>query len=264
MTEATPPCVEVDTHSNGVVELVLSRPEALNALSLGMLDDLRDAVESVRRDRPRVVVLSSACERAFSVGADLKERSSMSAAELLAARPQMVAGYRCLLGVDCPVVAAIHGYCLGGGLELALTCDVLVCERDSILGFPEVTIGIIPGGGGTQLVARRAGWGTSADLLFSGRRISGAEAAALGVIDRLVDEDATGAALDFAGSVARNSPAATRAAKRALTGGWNLPLHEALDIEDKAFREVLSGPDREEGLRAFRDKNEPHWPSALD
>jgi len=246
----------------GVVEMYLDRSDALNALSLAMLRDLREVVREVRESRPQLVVLTSACERAFSVGADLRERGAMSAQQVLDVLPEMLSGYRSILSLECPVIGAIHGFCLGGGFELALTCDLLVCARSAALGLPEVTLGLIPGGGGTQLLARRVGWGPAADLVLTGRRISGAEAGAIGVVDRVVDGDARGAALELARSMEGSSPAALAIAKRALRRGWGLPLNEALAIDQEEFAEAVTGPDRLEGIRAFVERRSPDWPSA--
>jgi enoyl-CoA hydratase/carnithine racemase len=185
----------------------------------------------------------------------------MSAQQLLDLRPDMQSGYRSLLDVECPVIGAVHGFCLGGGFELALTCDLLVCSGSATLGLPEVTLGLIPGGGGTQLLARRVGWGPAADLVLTGRRITGAEAGAIGVVDRVVD-NARDSALELARSMERSSPAALVAAKRALRRGWGLPLDAGLAIEDEEFSQVLAGADRLEGIRAFAEKRPPNWPSA--
>jgi enoyl-CoA hydratase/carnithine racemase len=247
---------------DGVYEVILDRPAALNALSMPMLRALRDVVHEVRQSSPLVVVLSSSCERAFSVGADLKERSAMSAGQVLAGRPEMLAGYRSLLEVECPVIGAVQGFCLGGGFELALTCDLIVCSRSATLGLPEVTLGLIPGGGGTQLLGRRVGWGPAADLVLTGRRVSGVEAGAIGAVDRVVGGDPREAALELARIMASSSPAALTIAKRALRRGWGLPLEEALAIEEQEFVEAVTGPDRAEGLRAFTENRSPHWPSA--
>jgi enoyl-CoA hydratase/carnithine racemase len=160
------------------------------------------------------------------------------------------------------VIAAVHGFCLGGGFELALTCDLIVCARSATLGLPEVTLGLIPGGGGTQLLGRRVGWGPAADLVLTGRRVSGVEAGAIGVVDRVVDGDPREAALELARLMERSSPAALAIAKRALGRGWGLPLSESLAVEEDEFVEALMGPDRLEGMRAFAEKRAPHWPSA--
>ena len=250
----------VSVRHGGVAEVILDRPDALNALSMPMLRTLGDVVRDVRQSQPQVLVLSSACARAFSVGADLKERGAMPAQQLLELRSEMLSGYRSLLDVECPVIGAVHGFCLGGGLELALTCDLLVCSGSATLGLPEVTLGLIPGGGGTQLLARRVGWGPATDLVLTGRRITGAEAGAMGVVDRVVD-NARETALQLAHSMERSSPAALVAAKRALRRGWGLPLDAALAIEDEEFCQVVTGADRVEGLRAYAEKRLPNWPS---
>jgi enoyl-CoA hydratase/carnithine racemase len=255
------PLVRVVHHADGVLEVVLDRPDALNALSMAMLQSFGHAVEQVRRAPCAVLVVSSACERAFSVGADVKERGAMSPEDIAVARPEMLRAYRSLDRVEQPVIGAVHGFALGGGLELALGCDILVCEADAILGLPEVTLGIIPGAGGTQLLARRAGWGVACDLIFTGRRISGSEAQALRVVDRVVSAPARESGLDLARQIALSSPSAIRLAKRALVRGVRRGLADALAHEDEAFHQALFDADRAEGVAAHRERRRPQWPS---
>lgn len=141
-----------------VAELVLDRAEAHNALSTAMARDVAAATAALAADGDlRAVVVSSASDKAFCVGADLKERNSFSDADLLAQRPHFRAAFGGILDLPVPTVAAVHGFALGGGLELALSCDLLVCDETAVLGLPEVTVGVIPGGGGTQLLVRRVG-----------------------------------------------------------------------------------------------------------
>ncbi|MBF4163283.1 enoyl-CoA hydratase/isomerase family protein [Nocardioides acrostichi] len=252
--------VRVTEVDDGVAEVTLDRPEALNALSLPMLDALADAVAQARRTRARVLVLTSSSTRAFCVGADLKERGALTAQQFEAARPAMIAAYRSFLRADIPVVAAVSGYCLGGGFELALGADFIVCDDTAVFGLPEVRVGIIPGGGGTQLLSRRTGWGPAAELVMTGRRVDAHQALALGVVDRLVD-DAREGAWTLARELTAGAPTALAAAKRAMVEGWGRPLELALDIEDQHFAGLLTGEDRLEGARAFAEKRAPVWPS---
>jgi enoyl-CoA hydratase/carnithine racemase/AcrR family transcriptional regulator len=246
-----------------VTEVLLDRPEAMNALSSAMALELTATCREVGgRPDVRAVVVSSSHERAFCVGADLKERARMSDAELIAQRPLIRGAFDAVRQIDVPVIAAVAGYALGGGLELALSCDLIVADETAQLGLPETAVGLVPGGGGTQLLTRRAGPGVAADLILTARRVSGQEALRLGVVDRLVRPGkAAGTALEVAHSVAKNSPVAVRAAKRALRLGAGVDLASGLEIEDTAWRTAATAPDRAEGIRAFVEKREPEWPS---
>jgi enoyl-CoA hydratase/carnithine racemase len=214
-----------------------------------------------RDDSVRAVVVTSASEKAFCVGADLKERNSFSDADLMAQRPHFRAAFTGILDLPVPAIAAVHGFALGGGLELALSCDLVVADATAVLGLPEVTVGVIPGGGGTQLLTRRLGSSRAADLVFTGRRVEAAEAERLGLVDRLVPagEDRT-AALALAGTIAANSPVGVRNAKQALRRGADVDLPTGLDVEDGAWRATAFSGDRAEGVAAFNEKRKPVWP----
>jgi enoyl-CoA hydratase/carnithine racemase/AcrR family transcriptional regulator len=254
--------VRLVTHGR-VAEVILDRPEALNALSSTMVTQVAAACNELG-NRPDIhaVVISSSNGRAFCVGADLKERARFSDAEMAAQRPLIRAAFDAVRALDAPVVAAVAGYALGGGLELALSCDLIVADETAEMGLPETAVGLVPGGGGTQLLTRRVGPGTAADIIFTARRVSAREAETLGLVDRVVERGAAPAtALELAHSVARNSPVAVRAAKRALRLGAGVDLASALDIEDAAWRTAASSPDRAEGIKAFVEKRPPDWPS---
>src|SRR3954454_5530572 len=170
-----------------VAEVVLARADSLNAISTALARELVDVTRQLAADADcRAVVLSASGDRAFCVGADLKERNAMTDEELLAQRVVFRAAFGGVLSLPQPVVAAVHGFALGGGCELALSCDVVVADETATLGLPEVSIGLVPGGGGTQLALRRLGPGRAADVVLTGRRIAAAEAYDLGLVDRLV------------------------------------------------------------------------------
>ncbi|MEE1939328.1 enoyl-CoA hydratase-related protein [Streptomyces sp. TRM 70361] len=250
---------ETDTH---VAELVLDRPAAMNAVSTELARRLGEACAALAADRGvRAVVLSSTHERAFCVGADLKERNSFTDADLARQRPYARAAYTGVLQLPVPVVAAVHGYALGGGFELALACDLIVADPTAVVGLPEVSVGVIPGGGGTQLLPRRVGAARAAELIFTARRVAADEARELGLVDHLVAEGRDRAeALELARRIAANSPVGLRAAKRALRTGWGLDLHAGLEVEDAAWRSVAFSGDRAEGVAAFNERRAPRWP----
>jgi enoyl-CoA hydratase/carnithine racemase len=247
---------------SGVAEIVLDRPEAMNALSTAMARSLADVCQRVAADAAtRAVVLSGAGERAFCVGADLKERNAMTDEDLYRQRPVFRAAFGGVLALPQPVVAAVHGFALGGGCEFALSCDLIVAEETAVFGLPETTVGLVPGGGGTQLALRRLGTGRAADLILTGRRIDAAEAYRIGLADRLVPAGtARENAIRLAGLIAGNSPVAVKAAKKAIRHGTGTGLAAGLDIEDAAWRTAAFSGDRREGIAAFNEKREPRWP----
>jgi enoyl-CoA hydratase/carnithine racemase len=254
--------VEYEASGGLVAELVMDRPQAMNAVSTRQAVDIAAACASLAAEPGlRAVVLSSACEKAFCVGADLKERNSFTDADLLAQRPVIQRMFGSVLALPMPVVAAVHSYALGGGFELALSCDLIVADETAVFGLPEVTVGLVPGGGGTQLLARRIGSSRAADLIFTGRRVPAEEAARLGFADRVVPAgEARKAALELAARIAANSPVGVRNAKRALRRGADIDLAAGLDIEDSAWRATAFSPDRREGIAAFNEKRPPAWP----
>jgi enoyl-CoA hydratase/carnithine racemase len=245
-----------------VAELVLDRPEALNAISTAQAEAIAGATAELAADRGvRAVVLSSAVAKAFCVGADLKERNAFTDDELGRQRPIARSAYGGVLELTVPVIAAVHGYALGGGCELALACDLIVADETALFGLPEVSVGVIPGGGGTQLLARRIGWGRAADLVFTARRVDAEEAYRLGLADRLVPAGAARkTALELAATIAGHSPVGVRNAKQAMRIGLDLPLAAGLEVEDARWRATAFSGDRREGVAAFNEKRSPKWP----
>jgi enoyl-CoA hydratase/carnithine racemase len=244
-----------------VTEIRLNRASAGNALSTGLAEELAAAAGAVRDTAARAVVLSSAAPGAFCVGADLKERDRLTDADFMAQRLVFRRTFAAVLQLPVPVVAAVHGFALGGGYELALCCDLIVADESAVVGLPEVTLGIVPGGGGTQLLPRRAGYGVAADLILTGRRVPAAEAARLGLVDRLVPAGHDlEAAIELATRIAGNSPVAVSNARNAIRRGLDVDLAAGLDIEDSAWRATVFSDDRREGVRAFVERRRPHWP----
>lgn len=252
--------VRVVRHDEGVAEIVLDRPEAMNAVSTAMARALTVAAGDLADDASvRAVVVSSSHPKAFCVGADLKERNTLTDDELRAQRPCNRAAYRSVLDLPVPVVAAVAGHALGGGCEIALSCDIVVASPGATFALPEVSVGVIPGGGGTQLLTRRIGWSRAADLIFTARRVDGTEALALGLVDRVVD-DPRAAALEIAATIAAHSPVGVRNAKAAMRGGMDVSLAEGLEVEDARWHDTAFSPDRAEGVAAFAEKRRPTWP----
>jgi enoyl-CoA hydratase/carnithine racemase len=254
--------VNVHRHDDHVAEIEFSRPKAMNAMNTAMAESIAAACAELGADSAvRAVVLSAAGARAFCAGADLKERNAMTDAQILNQRETIRGAFGGVLNLPQPTVAAVHGYALGGGCEFAMSCDIIVADETAVFGLPEVTVGLVPGGGGTQLAQRRLGTGLAADLVLTGRHMLADEAERSGLVARRVPAgQARQAALEVASVIARNSPVAVKAAKRALRHGWGVPLAVALDVEDAAWRTAALSADRREGIAAFAEKRAPRWP----
>lgn len=257
--------VSIERHGH-VAEIVLDRPDALNALSTAMGERLAGVCEELRHEGDvRAVVLSGAGEKAFCVGADLKERRSLSDAGMMRQRTVFRAAFGGILELPQPTIAAVHGYALGGGCEFALSCDLITADDSAVFGLPETSVGLVPGGGGTQLAPRRLGPARAADLVFTARRVSIDEAERMGLVDRRVrGTSARVEALALAEQIAANSPTGVRAAKRAMRQGAGVSLAAGLEIEDAAWRAAAFSADRHEGIAAFTEKRSPSWPAGMD
>jgi enoyl-CoA hydratase/carnithine racemase len=256
--------VTVTRHGDGghVAELALDRPEAMNAVSTAMAHDLGAACADLAADESvRCVIVTSTSPKAFCVGADLKERNSFSDADLMQQRPVARAAYGGVLNLPMPSLAVVEGFALGGGLEIALSCDLVIAGEAAVVGLPEVSVGVIPGGGGTQLLTRRVGWSRAAGMIFTARRMPAVEAGALGVVDEVVPAGgARDRALEIAVQIAANSPVGLRQAKRAMRLGADVDLATGLEVEDGCWRATAFSGDRKEGVAAFAEKRVPAWP----
>jgi enoyl-CoA hydratase/carnithine racemase len=245
-----------------VATVTLDRPEALNAISTELALELAAAVEPLGVD-PGVgaVVLTGAGDRAFCVGADLKQRAGFDDHGWFVQREAFRRGFAAVRRCPLPTVAAVTGFALGGGTELAISCDLVVAAADATFGLPEVRLGLVPAGGGTQLLARRVGRSAARDLVLTGRRVPAAEALALGLADRVVPAaEVLPAATALAAEMAAGAPTAVRMAKWALEVGADLPLEAAMEVEDQAWRRAVLSDDRREGIAAWVEKREPRWP----
>jgi enoyl-CoA hydratase/carnithine racemase len=250
--------VQITEHPQSIHEIRLMRPDARNAISTSMATELVEVLEELARNTEVRAVLLTGEGPSFCVGADLKERSGFTEDELAGQRPVFRSMFRALRNMPMPAVAAIHGHALGGGLELAMSCDVIVADSQCLVGLPEVRVGLIPAGGGTQLLVRRVGRGRAAELILSGRHVTAQEALTMGVVDHISDGDVHPAAMAVAQRIATASPASVRAAKAAIAAA--IPgLEDGLFVEENEWRTLISGPDRQEGIRAFVEKRDPQW-----
>jgi enoyl-CoA hydratase/carnithine racemase len=241
---------------DGVAWITLNRPEAINAINDAIRRQLPAALEASEADPAiRVIVLVGSGERGFCAGADLKEKPADIPPGGAASGPTP-AWIEAFDGVQKPLLAAVHGYCLGGGLEIALACDLRLASADAVFALPETGLGLIPGGGGTQRLPRIVGLGRSLDLLITGERIDAARALEWGLITRLLPtRDALEAeAAALAARIAARPPLATGAAKRAARTGAELELQAGLRLERTLFAELREGDERRAALAQFRER----------
>jgi len=250
----------VDGESH-IATLTLNRPEALNAISRQLATDLLEMCNALAdRDDVWAVIVSGAGERAFCAGADLKERRMLSRGDRTAHTAAIEAAAEALAALPMPTIAAVRGFALAGGAELALACDLRVAAADATFGFPEVKIGIFPGAGGALRLPQIVGGGAARDLLFTGRRVTAEEAFRLGLVDRLVPADEVlESAAELAGSIAANAPLAVRAVKRAVKESHGTPFQDARSTVNALRAPLDDTDDYEEGLAAFAARRSPRF-----
>ena len=249
------------TRDAAVATITVNRPRVLNALDAPTLHELARAVDGLRADASvRAVVVTGAGEKAFSAGADIAAMAAMSAAEGHAYSRLGHEVMACLEALAVPVVGAVNGVALGGGFELALACDLLVASARARFGLPEITLGLIPGFGGTQRLVARVGQARARELIYSGRVFGAEEAERFGLVTRVVaPEEVAGAAAALAAELAGRAPVALQAAKRATAVARDADLDTGCRYEVEAFGVTFASEDRVEGLRAFLDKRAPVW-----
>ncbi|HJP58235.1 MAG TPA: enoyl-CoA hydratase-related protein [Gemmatimonadales bacterium] len=246
----------------GAVEiLTLNRPDKRNALNTALRTALIAALDELAGDvGVRVIVLTGAGDRAFVAGADVTEFTGRDVAAQ-AASMQARRVYDVVAASERPLVAAINGACLGGGLELALACDIRIASTTARFGQPEVNLGLIPGGGATQRLPRVVGLGAALRLILTGEPVDAAEALRMGLVEEVTEpEDCLERAIAVAERIARNSPVAVAAARRATRAALGLPLAAGLDLERAAFLAAFAAEDRAEGIAAFLEKRQPVFP----
>jgi enoyl-CoA hydratase/carnithine racemase len=250
MTDATRELVRLEV-ADGVATMRLDRPK-MNALDVQMQEEIRSAaIEATERDDVKAVVVWGG-ERVFAAGADVKEMADMSYTDMVKRSGALQSSFTAVARIPKPVVAAVTGYALGGGCELALCADVRIAAEDAVLGQPEILLGIIPGAGGTQRLTRLVGPSRAKDLVFTGRFVKADEALAIGLVDRVVPADQVYAeALAWAGRFAGAASYALRAAKEAIDRGSEVDLESGLEIERQQFAALFATEDRTIGMRSF-------------
>jgi len=244
-----------------VVSVELNRPEVLNAMNTAMGEDLLACFEALAWDTTaRAVVLTGAGERAFCVGGDLKEREGMTDEAWRAQHVIFEQAAFKILRCPVPVIAAVEGFALGGGCELAVLSDFVVASETAVFGVPEITLGIFPGIGGTQLLPRIVGAPFAKEMIFTGRRVPAQEAKAIGLVNHLVPPgQARAKALEIARVIAQNGPVAVRQAKKAIAWGAETDLETGMILAIEAYNNTISTEDRLEGVRAFNEKRKPRF-----
>jgi len=247
------------TSLGGVALVTLDRPRVLNALNFDLLDELATALETLDADPTcRAVVITGEGDRAFAAGADIGELAAQTPATL-AAGGRFGAWDR-IGAIGLPVIAAVRGFALGGGCELAMACDMIVAAEDAQFGQPEILIGVMPGAGGTQRLTRAIGKARAMEMILTGRMLGAREAETHGLVTRVVPAEATvDAALELAAKIATMPPLAVRAAKAAILDAAERTLSDGLARERAAFFELFETQDQAEGMAAFTQKRPPVW-----
>jgi enoyl-CoA hydratase len=244
------------SEQDGIAKIVVNRPDKLNALNRTVLDELARAVRTVSRSGgPRVAILTGAGDRAFVAGADIAEMSTMTTAQ---AKEFADAGHAACALIEqapCPFIAAVHGFALGGGCELALACDFIYATEKARFGQPEVNLGIMPGFGGTQRLARRVGPGRARELVYTGDHVLADQALAMGLVNAVVPPaELEERVLAVAKKIASKAPLAIAASKRVMLRGAETDLPTGCELEAQAFAGLFGSEDQREGTRAFLEK----------
>lgn len=236
----------------------LNRPQQLNALNVTVMEELATALEEFDSDDRIGCIVIAGNQRAFAAGADIKEMADASAVEML--RSDNIARWDRIRKIKKPVIAAVSGYCLGGGCELAMACDLIVASESAQFGQPEINIGVIPGAGGTQRLTRAIGKSKAMEMILTGRYLTAREAEQLGLVARVTPiEVYLDEALKLANEIAARPPIAVRFAKEAINKAFETSLSDGLEFERRLFYFLFATEDQKEGMRAFVEKRKPEW-----
>ena len=241
-----------------VAVLTIDRPKALNALNPEVLADLKAAFEGIDQNTVRCVVLTGAGEKSFVAGADIGSMSTMTKAEGTDFGKLGNDIFLMIENFPLPVIAAVNGFALGGGCELAMSCDIRICSDNAMFGQPEVGLGITPGFGGTQRLPRIVGLGMAKQLLYTARNIDANEALRIGLVNAVVPQaELMDTALKMANTIAKNAPIAVRACKKAVNEGMQVSIDKAVEIEEKLFGDCFETHDQVEGMACFLSREKP-------
>lgn len=249
----------IKTEVHARVALVrVNRPEALNALNRALMLELAQALKTFDADPEIGAIVITGDERAFAAGADIKEMAEAGAVEMLT--EDFLAPFDVVRGVKKPVLAAVSGWCLGGGNELAMSCDMIIASETAKFGQPEIDLGVIPGAGGTQRLTRAVGKALAMEMILNNRTLTAEEAYQFGLVNRVVSQEAfLSEALKLAGELAARAPLAVRLGKEMVNQAYECFLAEGVVDERRAFYFLFSSADQKEGMRAFMEKRKPEW-----
>ena len=239
-----------------VAVLTINRPKALNALNSAVLDEINEAIDAVDLNTIRALIITGAGEKSFVAGADIGEMSTLTKEQGEAFGKKGNDVFRKIETLPIPVIAAVNGFALGGGCELSMACDIRICSENAVFGQPEVGLGITPGFGGTQRLARTVGVGMAKQLIYTARNIKSAEALRIGLVNAVYPlEELMPTAKKMAGIIASNAPIAVRNCKKAINDGLQTDIDNALVIEEKLFGDCFETEDQKYGMAFFLDRN---------
>ncbi len=252
--------VKVERGDDGIAVLTIDRQEKLNSLNPQVIEEIGQALLGLEDDRPRVTIVTGAGDRSFIAGADIAVMNEMSPLEAKRFAELGHAATALLDRSPVPTIAAVNGFALGGGAEVALACDIRVASENALFGFPEVSLGILPGMGGTQRLPRLIGPAVAKELIFTGRRIDAGEAQRIGLVNRVVAQgEALNAAKELAAEISANGPIAVRHAKTAANRSLDVDLISGLEYEADQFALLFATADAKEGMGAFIEKRKPRF-----
>ena len=251
---------------DNIATLTINRPKSLNALNTEVLNEIYQAVQSVAANEEiRVLIVTGSGEKAFVAGADITELAELNT---LSAKLFVTNGHRtmaALQSLSIPVIAAVNGFALGGGLELALSCDFIYASENARFGLPEITLGLIPGFGGTQRLARIIGKNMAKEMIFTGKMISAQDAAQMGIVNQVLPaEDLMAAVVKTAKGIAAKGAVSLNLAKQTINQGMDVDLHTGCKMEIDAFALCMASEDAGEGTRAFLEKRKPVFQGKLN
>ncbi|QYJ17238.1 Short-chain-enoyl-CoA hydratase [Rubrobacter xylanophilus DSM 9941] len=250
--------IRLEKGEDGIAVLTIDRQEKLNALNPQVTEEIGQTLLDLEREAPRAIIVTGAGDRSFVAGADIEAMSTMSPLEAKRFAEMGHAAMALLDRTPVPTIAAVNGYALGGGCEIALACDIRVAAENAVFGFPEVSLGILPGMGGTQRLPRLVGPAVAKELIFTGRRISAGEARRIGLVNRVVPRgEALEAAREIAAEIAANAPLAVRHAKAAANRAFDVDLISGLEYEADQFSLLFATEDAREGMGAFIERRKP-------
>ena len=236
--------------------ITINREKALNALNSTVLDELNATLDQVNLNEVRCLILTGAGQKSFVAGADIGEMSSLTKEQGEAFGKKGNDVFRKLETFPIPVIAVVNGFALGGGCEISMSCDIRICSDNALFGQPEVGLGITPGFGGTQRLARLVGAGMAKQMIYTARNIKADEALRIGLVNAVyIPEELMGAALKMAAGIAKNAPIAVRNCKKAINEGLSLDMDQAIVVEEKLFGNCFETEDQKYGMAFFLDKN---------